>query len=163
MTTREPIITRAGMGIEHGHAGGAGSVTALAAAQNPGGVAVQFARMPVGSGAPFHRHPSFDEVFIILEGAVEFQADRTVHTLRKGDLIWIPGETPHAPKAVEAGPSGFAELVMLVTPARFEDFFHEMGAIIGDPDFKAKLAPIAERYGIEFLDRPTPEPASPDG
>ena len=146
---RQPVITRANTGVEHGHAGGAHSFTALSAEQNPGGVAVQFGTMPEGSGPPFHRHPSFDEVFIILEGAVEFQANDRLHTLHPGDLIHIPGEVPHAPRCV----SGPARIVMLVTPARFERFFHELGDAIAAGGRDAMEA-LGREYGIEFVDRP---------
>ncbi|MEM8757963.1 MAG: cupin domain-containing protein [Planctomycetota bacterium] len=146
---RRPIVTRSGAGVEHGHAGGAHSYTALSAAQNPVGVAVQFATMPEGAGPPFHRHPSFDEVFIILEGRVEFQAGDEVHTLGPGDLIHVPGEVPHAPRCVE----GPAKLIMLVTPARFENFFHELGDALAKGGRDAMIS-LGARYGIEFLDRP---------
>ena len=152
--SRAVALVRAGDGIRHGHAGGAGSVTALTAAQNPGGVAVQFADMPVGTGAPFHRHPSFDEIFIVLEGAVEFQADDHVHTARAGDLVFVPGEIPHAPRAVKGNANGVAKIIMLVTPARFEDFFHEMGDVLASGGGKDQIAALGVRYGIEFLDRP---------
>jgi len=151
---RAPTITRAGGGIAHAHAGGAASITALTHTQNPGCVAVQFGEMPVDSGPPFHRHPSFDEVFIILEGLVEFQANDETHTLGPGDLIHVPGEVPHAPRCVGGNADGVAKIIMLVTPARFEDFFHEMGELPQGPDFRARLEPIATRYGIEFLERP---------
>ncbi|MGP1271989.1 MAG: cupin domain-containing protein [Phycisphaerales bacterium] len=146
---RSPTITRAGDGITHDHAGGATSVTALSAAQTPDGVAVQFGTMPEGSGAPFHRHPSFDEVFIILEGRVEFQADDEVHTLGPGDLIHIPGEIPHAPKCVE----GPARIIMLVTPPRFENFFHKLPEALAAGGREA-MAELGREFGIEFLDRP---------
>ncbi|MEL6498202.1 MAG: cupin domain-containing protein [Planctomycetota bacterium] len=146
---RTPTITRANTGVAHGHAGGAHSFTALSADQNPGGVAVQFGTMPEGSGPPFHRHASFDEVFIILEGKVEFQAGDEVHTLGPGDLIHIPGEIPHAPHCVE----GPAKLIMLVTPARFENFFHHLEDAL-KAGGKEAMAKLGEDYGIEFLDRP---------
>ena len=146
---RKPTITRAGQGIAHDHAGGAHSFTALSAAQNPEGVAVQFATMPQGSGPPFHRHPSFDEVFIILEGRVEFQAGDEAHTLGPGDLIQVPGEIPHAPRCIE----GPARLIMLVTPARFENFFHKLPEALATGGREA-MAELGKDFGIEFLDRP---------
>jgi quercetin dioxygenase-like cupin family protein len=155
MSERSPIITRAGNGIAHAHTGGASSFTALSAAQNPGGVAIQMATMPVGSGPPFHRHPSFDEVFIVLEGKIEFQANDEVHTLGAGDLIFIPGELPHAPRSIEGNGEGVAKTIMLVTPARFEDFFHDLGELLEESgeDHEA-IARLGAEYGIEFLDRP---------
>ena len=154
MANRSPIITRSGEGIAHDHTGGASSFTALSAAQNPGGVAVQMATMPVGSGPPFHRHPSFDEVFIVLEGEIEFQARDEVHTLGAGDLIFIPGEIPHAPRSVGGNAEGVAKAVMLVTPARFENFFHELGVLLESGEDHDAIARLGGRYGIEFLDRP---------
>lgn len=155
MRERTVHITRRGEGISHAHAGSAHSVTALTSAQNPGGVAVQFADMPVGSGPPFHRHPSFDEVFIIVEGVVEFQVGHELHKAGAGDLVFVPGEVPHAPRCIEGNEDGVAKVIMLVTPARFEDFFHEMGELIASGNgTPAGIAALGVRYGIEFLDRP---------
>lgn len=154
MTSRTIVHTRAGRGIAHGHAGGAQSFTALSAAQNPGGVAVQIGEMPEGSGPPFHRHPSFDEVFIILEGVVEFQVDDIVHTAYAGDVVFVPGELPHAAHCVEGNADGVAKTIMLVTPARFEDFFHELGTLVASNAGQEAIAALGANYGIEFLERP---------
>jgi quercetin dioxygenase-like cupin family protein len=155
MPERPVTFTRAGQGIAHAHAGGATSFTALSSAQNPGGVAVQMGTMPEGSGPPFHRHPTFDEVFIVLEGMLEFQVNDEVHTARPGDLVHVPGELPHALRCIEGNADGVAKIIMLVTPARFEDFFHELGRLVdaggADP---GSIAELGAEYGIEFLDRP---------
>ncbi|GEM_PF-2399328 len=159
---RTVTITRCGTGIRHAHAGGASSFTALSADQNQipearcgeGGVAVQFAEMPEGSGPPFHKHPAFDEVFIILEGAVEFQVIDEVHTARAGDLVHVPGEVPHAPRCVEGNSAGVARIIMLVTPARYEDFFHELGEVIASGGGQREIANLGAEYGIEFVERP---------
>lgn len=159
---RTVTITRSGEGIEHAHAGGASSFTALTAAQNrlpdtrsaEGGVAVQFGEMPEGSGPPFHKHPTFDEVFIILEGTVEFQVNDEVHTAHAGDLVHVPGEIPHAPKCIKGNNDGVARIIMLVTPARYEDFFHELGEVIASGGGQNEIANLGAEYGIEFLERP---------
>lgn len=155
MPEREVIHTRSGEGVKHTHAGGAISVTALTAAQNREGVAVQIAEMPEGSGPPFHRHPSFDEVFIILEGIVEFQANDRIITAHAGDLVFVPGEVPHAPKCVKGNSEGVAKIIMLVTPARFENFFHELGPLVDEGGSREELEDLGTRYGIEFLKRPS--------
>jgi len=154
MPSRSVTITRKGQGIPHANAGGASSVTVLSAAQNPGGVAVQTAEMPIGSGPPFHRHPSFDEVFMVLEGTLEFQVNDEVHTADAGDLVFVPGEVPHAPRCVAGNDRDVARILMLVTPARFENFFHELGDLLAARGTKADLAALGAQYGIEFLDRP---------
>ena len=154
MPDRTVTITRKGEGIRHAHAGGAESFTALSAAQNPGGVAVQMGEMPVGSGPPFHRHPSFDEVFIVLEGTLEFQVNDEVHTAHAGDVVFVPGEVPHAPNCIAGDEAGIAKIVMLVTPARFENFFRDLGELLAGGGTKADMAELGAEYGIEFLDRP---------
>lgn len=159
---RAVTITRSGNGIEHAHAGGASSFTALTADQNQipaartneGGVAVQFGEMPEGTGPPFHTHPTFDEVFIILEGTVEFQVHDEVHTAHPGDLVHIPGEIPHAPKCVKGNNNGVAKIIMLVTPARYEDFFHKLGEVIASGGGQKEITNLGAEYGIEFLERP---------
>jgi quercetin dioxygenase-like cupin family protein len=154
MPNRTVRITRAGEGVFHQHPGGAGSRSPVTEADNAG-VAVQWATMPVGSGPPFHRHPSFDEVFIILEGAVEFQVGDEVHTARAGDTVFVPGEVPHAPRSVAGNAQGEARIIMLITPARFETFFHELADLLasGRGDH-ASIAALGAGYGIEFLERP---------
>ena len=154
MPNRAVRISRAGEGVLHEHPGGATSRTPVTASENAA-VAVQFATMPVGSGPPFHRHPSFDEVFIVLEGVVEFQVGDEVHTARAGDTVFVPGEVPHAPRSVAGNAQGEAKIIMLVTPARFETFFHELADLIasGRGDL-GSIAALGAGYGIEFLERP---------
>jgi quercetin dioxygenase-like cupin family protein len=158
---RHAIITRAGEGTAHAHAGGAVSFTTLSAAQSlsgetsKDGVAVQMGQMPEGSGPPFHRHPDFDEVFIIVEGVVEFQVNDELHTAHAGDMVFVPGEVPHAPRCIKGNDNGVARIIMLVTPARYENFFHELGELIasGNANHDA-IATLGANYSIEFLERP---------
>ncbi|MCS6963971.1 cupin domain-containing protein [Thermoflexus sp.] len=42
-----------------------------------------------------HRHPEFDEVFLIYEGLVTFWTDREELTLKPDELIWIPRGMAH--------------------------------------------------------------------
>ena len=117
---------------------------------------MQMGSMVIGSGPPFHRHPAFDEIFIILEGVVEFQVNDELHTAHSGDLVFVPGEVPHAPRCIEGNADGIAKLIMLVTPAKYENFFHELGDLIASGYANSEaVAALGAPYSIEFLERPS--------
>jgi len=46
-----------------------------------------------------------DETRILLEGAVEFHVEGRLHTLKPGDRIDMPKQTPHAIKNIHPGQS----------------------------------------------------------
>jgi Cupin domain len=63
------------------------------AAESGGALHVQEARYPAHSApAPFHRHPSQDERFVIVEGAVLFRIRDTDRLARAGESVEIPSE-----------------------------------------------------------------------
>lgn len=109
---------------------------------------------PPGAGASLHRHPSFEETFIVCEGRYEFEVGDGRHTLGPGEMLFVPRGTPHSLKSVgtENG-----RLLAISNPAGvFEAFIAEVCAAMIDTgagstapavDFRA----IAARHGIEFL------------
>ncbi|MEO0513124.1 MAG: cupin domain-containing protein [Planctomycetota bacterium] len=151
---RRVVVTRSGEGPASGTIGGARVIHAVTAADNPGGAAVHFAELPVGEGPPFHRHAAFDEVFVILEGVVEFQADDTLITAAAGDVVFVPGEIPHAPRCTAGNGRGVARLLTVVTPGRFNGFFEAMGELVARGAGRDAVLNLAAEYGIEFVDRP---------
>ena len=48
-----------------------------------------------GAPAPAHLHPSQDERFEVLAGAVRAGVDGEVETLSEGDVLHVPAGTPH--------------------------------------------------------------------
>lgn len=48
-----------------------------------------------GPPAPPHLHPSQDERFVVLSGAVEVKVDGEERTLRSGDELVVPAGTAH--------------------------------------------------------------------
>jgi hypothetical protein len=86
---------------------------------------------------------------------VEFQVNDELHTAHAGDLVFVPGEVPHAPHCIAGNSDGVAKIIMLVTPAKFENFFHELGDLIasGNGNHEA-IAALGANYSIEFLQRP---------
>ena len=111
-----------------------------------------------GEGAPFHKHAA--ESFYVLAGDFEFyagQPDGSIKTIKAsaGDLINIPAGIPHAPKNVG---STSGKLLTITGSDWFQNFLLEASnpaegeaSDLGVPSL-AKMAPIAAKYGIEFVD-----------
>jgi mannose-6-phosphate isomerase-like protein (cupin superfamily) len=49
---------------------------------------------PPESGAGYHRHPTYDETFIICEGHYDFRLDGKLLKLGSGDVVFVPRGTP---------------------------------------------------------------------
>jgi mannose-6-phosphate isomerase-like protein (cupin superfamily) len=109
---------------------------------------------PPGSGAGLHRHPGFEEKFIVCEGRFEFVVGGARHEVAAGEMIFVPRGTPHSLKSL--GPEN-GRLVTISSPAGiFEAFIAEVASAMVDTgtpggapavDFRG----IAARHGIEFL------------
>lgn len=91
--------------------------------QSNGRYALIDMHVPPGGGPPLHRH-DFEEMFHVLEGAVEVTFREKVSTARAGETVSIPANAPHAFKNVSSHP---ARLLCTVSPAGEEAFFLEIG------------------------------------
>jgi quercetin dioxygenase-like cupin family protein len=81
--------------------------------------------VPPGGGPPPHRH-DFEEMFTILEGAVEVTFRGETLTARAGETINVPANAPHGFRNVGDSPS---RLLCLCAPAGQDEFF----ALVGQP------------------------------
>jgi len=82
--------------------------------------------VPPGGGPPPHRH-DFEEMFTLLEGALEFTFRGKTSTVRAGSTVNIPANAPHAFKNA----SGAAvRMLCMGTPAGLEEFFMEIGDLV---------------------------------
>jgi quercetin dioxygenase-like cupin family protein len=111
-------------------------------------------------GAPLHKHAP--EAFYVVDGEFEFyagQPDGSVKTLKAktGDLINIPAGIPHAPKNV-GNKSG--RLLTITGSDWFQNFLADVTqqtagdeTQFGVPTVE-KMAPVAKKYGIEFVNLP---------
>ena len=82
--------------------------------------------VPPGGGPPPHRH-DFEEMFTILEGAIELTFRGKAHKASSGSTVNIPANAPHAFKNNSDKP---ARLLCMCTPAGQEDFFMEVGDVV---------------------------------
>ncbi len=65
---------------------------------------------PPESGAGYHRHPTYDETFIICEGHYDFRLDGKLLKLGPGDVVFVPRGTPHG--FVSTGPETGRQLII---------------------------------------------------
>jgi mannose-6-phosphate isomerase-like protein (cupin superfamily) len=80
-------------------------------------------------GPPLHVHPGYDELFLVLEGALAMRVGDAAHTLGPGASAFVAGETPHTFANETGAPVRF---LAILAPGGFEDYFRALAA--GDED-----------------------------
>ena len=124
-------------------------------AQTGGAFGLIEQELPPRFASPYHVHHREDETFYVLEGNLTFICGRR-WTVGPGAYLFLPRNIPHGFKVEETGP---AKILILVTPAGFEQFVLEMcapaSASAGPPDMQ-KLLAVAAQYGVDILG-PLPE------
>ena len=110
-----------------------------------------------GSGAGYHRHFSYDEMHVVVEGFYDFILGTTNRRLGPGDMAYVPKGVPHG--MINAGPGRGRQLVISSPAGVFEAFIAEVvGENVdgGKPTSGVRLEfrDIAKKHGIEFLELP---------
>lgn len=109
-------------------------------------MSVIYSMVPAGSGIPVHVHSLEDEIFEITEGELEVSLDGKVHTMAKGDMVFLPKNVPHGFKATKD-----TNMWVTLIPGGSEEMFVEMAALPPGPPDMEKVSRIAEGYGIKFV------------
>jgi mannose-6-phosphate isomerase-like protein (cupin superfamily) len=107
---------------------------------------------PPESGAGYHRHPTYDETFIICEGRYDFRLDGKLLKLGPGDVVFVPKGTPHG--FVSTGPEVGRQIIISSPGGIFDAMIAEVTVLdTGSPTSKgsAEAHAIATKYGLEFL------------
>ena len=121
-----------------------------------GAVAVVESHDVPGGGPPPHLHSREDETFQILEGDYEFTVGGKTILAGPGTTLFSPRGIPHAYRYLgqTAG-----KLMCLITPAGFEGFFEEIGAL-SPPQQQdiPRVMEIAKKFGLEFLPPTSEQP-----
>ncbi len=110
-----------------------------------------------GLEPPPHTHTREDEIFLLLDGEVEFSVENGTYHAVAGDTMFLPRNIQHSFKVLTTR----AEVLILLTPGGFEQYFIEMSDPApemkqaplpsGPPDI-ARLIATAAKYGIKFPD-----------
>lgn len=102
-----------------------------------------------GGGPPLHVHHREDEVFQILEGEYAWTVGAEQFVARKGATIFAPRGVPHTYRYLGTTPG---RLMCVITPAGFEGFFEEIGALTPEQQQNlSRVLEIAKRYELEVL------------
>jgi quercetin dioxygenase-like cupin family protein len=125
----------------------------LANADTDGAVAIFSHVVAPMSGPPLHRNSREDEWFYVLDGEITLEIDGERIAVRRGGSAFAPRGTAHTFQNFGSAP---AEILAVVTPGRFNEFFEEVSlfsqqASVSD---KTVIEPIARKYGIEILGPP---------
>src|SRR5262245_36213705 len=102
-----------------------------------------------GGGPPPHIHHREDETFQILEGEYEWTVGGKTFIAKKGATIFAPRGVPHTYRYLGKTPG---RLMCVITPAGFEGFFEETGALSPQEQQDIpRVMEIAMKFGLEFL------------
>jgi quercetin dioxygenase-like cupin family protein len=125
------------------------------AEHNSGAYTLCEAIEPPSSGAGRHRHPTYDETFIICAGRYEFELDQEMLNLSPGDVVFVPRGTPHS--FMRIGPEVGRQLIISSPSGIFDAFIAEVATSIVGSDSASRRGPamefraIAAKYGMELL------------
>ena len=126
-----------------------GGILCKVRADNTGGAySILELTLPPGAGAPTHIHYREDEIFCVIEGECEIEAQRETNLALPGSVVVLPKGVAHAFR--NPGTS-LTTLVITAVPGGLEGFFEESGQIAADdPEAAQKRADISRRYQIDF-------------
>jgi mannose-6-phosphate isomerase-like protein (cupin superfamily) len=97
------------------------------------------------AGPPVHVHPTAEESYTIVEGALDVCVDGEWRTVQAGETATVPAGVPHTLRTTSGEP---IRLVNIHRPAQqFESFFREMHALIHQGKLK-RLPPNGPRSAI---------------
>ena len=107
---------------------------------------------PPDSGAALHRHPAYDETFIICEGRYDFRLDGKLLKLSRGDVVFVPRGTPHG--FISTGPEVGRQIIISSPGGIFDAMIAEVTMLdTGSPTRPGsdEARAVATKYGLEFL------------
>jgi quercetin dioxygenase-like cupin family protein len=97
------------------------------------------------AGPPVHVHPTAEESYEVVEGALDVFLDGEWRTVRAGETATVPAGAPHT---VRNATTESVRIVNIHRPAlQFEPFFREMHALIQQGKIK-RLPPKEPRSAI---------------
>ncbi|WP_329003673.1 cupin domain-containing protein [Kribbella sp. NBC_00709] len=107
---------------------------------------------PGKEGAPPHLHREAAELFFVLKGSLRVLTGEDIVTMRQGDFLLVPPNTPHAFEAAGDEP---AEVLFVLTQAKPRFGYYRLleGAYRGDTDW-AEVAKTSDLYDNHYVESP---------
>jgi quercetin dioxygenase-like cupin family protein len=125
--------------------------TKLAVKDAEGSITIMENTVAAHNGPPLHIHP-FEESFYILEGTFAFEIDGATFSASPGDFVYVPGNVPHV---FQNTTDRDGRYLIVIRPGGIEKYFSECAAhAIGNPNDRAALNALGEKYGIKVLGPP---------
>ncbi len=97
----------------------------------------------VGDGPPPHIHKTEEEAFYVLEGSLNVLVKEHTIKANAGAFVLVPRGTVHTFSKIGTS----AKILVIISPAGFENFFEE---IAGPPDLD-KIKALAPKYNLEIV------------
>jgi mannose-6-phosphate isomerase-like protein (cupin superfamily) len=92
---------------------------------------------PLSEGPPAHYHNNYREVFIIIEGELEFDLNGTIRSIKVGESIEIPPKTIHT---FRNKTNTMCKWININSPKGFNAFFKSIGFLDSEPNaFKRSI------------------------
>jgi mannose-6-phosphate isomerase-like protein (cupin superfamily) len=107
---------------------------------------------PGAVGADPHRHASYEETHIVIEGEYEFTIGPEVVRLGPGGMAYMPRGVLHAIRKVDQGVG--RQLIVSSPAGVFEAFIREVVAARAEAEAQGltfDIRPVAERHDVEFV------------
>ncbi len=149
--SKQPFLVEPGAG-ELISLGGLGVQFKIGGKQTGGLLAIVEHPIEPGRLVPPHVHHDEDEYSYVLEGHIGARIGDQIIEAGPGSYIIKPRNIPHTFWNVGPEP---ARLIEMITPAGFENFFHELGNLAGTAaphDFPMRRAELGARYNQDFVD-----------
>ena len=122
--------------------------TILSTEETGGAISIVYGEAGPWNGPAAHYHANEDEIFIVLDGEVEFDMDGERFVRGPLGTAFLPRGRVHS---FRTGAEG-ARCLTLLTPGGFENFFAEMAkGQFRLPQDMAQVASIAARYGSHLV------------
>ena len=102
---------------------------------------------PPGASVDLHRHPAWQETFVVLEGRFDFSVEGARHTVGPGEILVVPRGAAHGFSCTspDAG-----RLLTISSPCRvFEAFAADISSANRDPSIDVHA--VFARHGFELL------------
>jgi quercetin dioxygenase-like cupin family protein len=101
-------------------------------------------------GAPPHLHSRSGELFFVLDGALELLVGDELHTLQRGDTLFVPPNTPHAFAPADGRDADF---LVVITPGkpRF-DYYRLLDQVHRGEATWQQVGETQDRYDNHYVD-----------
>ena len=116
---------------------------------------------PRGFGPPLHSHTEEDELFVILDGELEFRTGDEAIRGEAGTCAYLPRAVPHTFQIMSDSARFMCVTASTTTIPRFDQMVAALGDSVGEPSLPepsyvdpVRVADVNRGFGIDILGPP---------